>query len=105
MATVLTSKNFDSVVLNSEQPVLVDFWAEWCGPCQFLGPVIEELSAEYDGRVSVCKLNVDDEGELAAKYGVMSIPTVIAFTGGKETERYVGVRPKASYTELLDSLL
>lgn len=101
----LTTESFDDQVLKSEQPVLVDFWAEWCGPCRMLGPVIEELASEYEGKARVCKLNVDNEGALAARYGVMSIPTVIAFTKGKESERFVGVRPKSAYSEFLDSLL
>lgn len=91
--------------LNGGALMLVDFWAEWCGPCRMLGPVIEGLADEYEGRAVIGKVNVDEEGELAMRYGVMNIPTVILFKNGREIDRKVGVMPEASYTAVLDSNL
>ena len=82
--------------------LMVDFWADWCGPCKMLAPLIESLDKEYEGRVTVGKVNVDDEQELAIRYGVMSIPTVIFFKDGKEIDRKVGVMPESAFTEVLD---
>ena len=95
--------NFDSEVLKSEEPVLVDFWAPWCGPCRALTPVVEELSAENSGSAKVGKLNIDDNGPLAQEYGVSSIPTIMVFKGGEVVERFVGVQPKARLQEALDA--
>ena len=81
---------------------MVDFWADWCGPCKMLAPVIEDLSGQYEGRALVGKVNVDEEPELAMRYGVMSIPTVIFFKDGKEIDRKVGVMPPAAFTQVLD---
>ena len=83
--------------------LMVDFWADWCGPCKMLAPLIESLDKEYEGRVTVGKVNVDDEQELAIRYGVMSIPTVIFFKDGKEIDRKVGVMPASAYTQVLDA--
>lgn len=94
--------NFETEVLKSSVPVMVDFWAEWCGPCRLLGPVIDELAKEYQGRVKVGKLNIDNAERVAAQFGVQSIPTVIIFENGRATERVVGVMPKKAYNELLD---
>ena len=91
--------------LGETKVALVDFWATWCGPCRVLGPVIEQLAEEYDGRASVGKVNVDEEGALAQQFGVMSIPTVVVFENGKEVERRVGVMPLAEYRALLDARL
>ena len=84
---------------------MVDFWAEWCGPCKMLGPVIDQLGEQYEGKVLVGKINVDDEGELARRFGVMSIPTVIFFKNGVEIDRKVGVMPAAAFAQVLDSNL
>ena len=91
--------------LNGGALMLVDFWAEWCGPCRMLGPVIEGLADEYEGRAVIGKVNVDEEGELAMRYGVMNIPTVILFQNGREIDRTVGVMPGAVFTQALDENL
>lgn len=90
----LTADSFSSEVLQSASPVLVDFWAAWCGPCRMLAPVIDQLADETSGTAKICKLDVDAEGALAARYGVMSIPTVLVFKNGEETARFVGVQAK-----------
>jgi thioredoxin 1 len=102
MAKKITGENFDSVVANSTQPVLVDFWAEWCGPCRQLGPSIEELATEYEGKAVVGKINIDEEVQLAQKYGVRSIPTVALFKNGQVVDTFVGLRPKRFYADILD---
>ena len=101
-AVTVTDREFDATVLNAEVPVLVDFWAEWCGPCRMLGPTVESLADDYAGRVKVAKLNIDDNPEAAARYGVRSIPTLILFKNGKPSETTVGLRPKAHLAELID---
>ena len=104
MAQELTNNNFNEI-LKSDKPVLVDFWAGWCGPCKMLAPFIDELAAEYEGRVTVGKVNVDDEGALASQYAIVSIPTVIIFKDGKEIEKFVGVHSGDDYRDALDKLL
>lgn len=94
MAIQLTDQNFEQEVLKSEKPVLVDFWAAWCGPCQMMGPIINELAEEVKEKYKVGKLNVDENRETASKYGVMSIPTLIIFKDGKEVKQLVGVQSK-----------
>lgn len=97
----LTKDNFDAEVINSDIPVLVDFWAVWCGPCQMVAPTIEELAKEYEGKVKVGKVNVDEQPELAQKYGIMSIPTMIYFKDGQVAEQTVGVQSKESIEAML----
>ena len=97
----LTSANFEAEVLNSPVPVVVDFWATWCGPCKMLAPVVKSVAEKYDGWIKVGKVNVDDEGELAAIYGVSAIPTVVRIDGGKVTKTSVGFVPQAQLEEAL----
>lgn len=105
MALEITDANFEEVVLNSDKPVMVDFWAAWCGPCRMVGPIIDEVSTDYDGKAVVGKMDVDTNQEFAAKYGVRNIPTVLVFQNGEVVGRQVGVAPKDAYTEALDALL
>ena len=105
MAIEITDSNFEEVVLKSSKPVMVDFWAEWCGPCRMLGPIIEELSKEYDGKAVVGKVDLDANQEFAAKYGVRNIPTVLLFDKGELIGRHVGVSPKTTYQGAIDAAL
>ncbi len=105
MALEITDTNFEETVLKSDKPVLVDFWAAWCGPCRMVGPIIEQISDEYDGKAVVGKVDVDANQEFAAKYGVRNIPTVLVFQNGEVVGRQVGVAPKKEYTDAIDGLL
>lgn len=97
----ITSKNFKEEVLKSDLPVLVDFWASWCGPCKMMTPVVEQIEKEMDGRAKVCKINIDEEQDLAIEYGIMSIPTFLIFKDGKVVNSAVGVRDKQELLSLL----
>lgn len=105
MAQEFNKLNFEIEVINTDEVVLVDFWAPWCGPCGMLAPTIDELSREYAGKVKVGKVNVDEEGALASEYAVVSIPTVILFKNGKACERLVGVHSKDDYEDMLDKYI
>ena len=97
----ITKENFDGTVLQSDKPVLVDFWAEWCGPCRMVSPIVDEIAGERDDIV-VGKVNVDEQGELAMRFGVMSIPTLLVFKGGELVQTAVGARPKDEILALLE---
>lgn len=101
----LTKQTYDGEVVNSDVPVLVDFWAPWCGPCRMLAPVIEEIAQEYEGKVKVCKVNVDEEGELASMNAIVSIPTVILFKDGKQVGKLVGANPFDDYADLIEKFI
>lgn len=101
MALEITDANFDELVLKSDKPVLVDFWAEWCGPCRMVGPIVEELSKEYGGKAVVGKLNVDTNPGVSSKFGIRSIPTLLFFKEGKLVDRQVGAVPRSVLEEKL----
>jgi len=101
----VSDNEWDVEVLSSDTPVLVDFWAPWCGPCKMVAPVVDELAEEYDGKVKFVKLNTDDNIETASKYGIRSIPTIIVFKGGEAVEHVVGFRPKSELKKSLDKAL
>ena len=101
---ILTDENFKKEVLEANLPVLVDFWAPWCGPCQTAGPVIEELAKEYEGKIKVGKINIDENQKISEKYGILSIPTVIIFKNGEEVKRQVGFVVKEGYINLISNI-
>jgi thioredoxin 1 len=103
--TTVDDSNFDEIVLQAKTPVLVDFWAEWCGPCRMVAPVVEELAEEYEGRISFVKLDVDQNPKTASKYGIMSIPTLLLFKNGSPASNIVGFRPKAELKRSLEAVL
>lgn len=99
----LNDENFEAEVLGGDMPVLVDFWAPWCGPCRMVSPILDELAEEYEGRAKICKVNVDEVPALAKRYKVLSIPTLFIFKDGVQLERIGGARPKNTFAELLDA--
>lgn len=105
MERKFTSENFEAEVLKSEVPVLVDFYADWCGPCKMMGPIVNELASEFEGKAVIGKLNVDDSSDIALRYGVMSIPTLIIFKDGEMVRKEVGVRPKREVISALNQAL
>jgi thioredoxin 1 len=103
--TELTDAEFDDIVHNSSEPVLVDFWAPWCGPCKMLAPVIGEIADDYKGKAKVCKLNTDEHHEAAVEFGISAIPTVILFDGGQMIKKWVGLVKKEDIVNAIDELL
>ncbi len=101
----ITNDTFEAAVLKSETPVVVDFWASWCGPCRMVAPIMEELADDFEGRIKVAKVNVDDQGELAAQFRIMSIPTILIFKNGQIAEKIVGARSKGEFVELIEKQL
>lgn len=101
----LTKENFEGEVLKSDVPYMVDFWASWCGPCQMAAPIIEEVEKEYEGKLNVGKVNVDEQGELASEFAIVSIPTIIIFKNGKPAERIVGLRSFDDLCDITDKIL
>ena len=102
MALELTDANFEEQVINSDKPVMVDFWAEWCGPCRMVGPVVEEMHNEYEGKAVIGKVNVDHNPAVSAKYGIRNIPTVLFFKNGEVVDKQVGAAPKSAYSQKLE---
>jgi thioredoxin 1 len=105
MTIEVTDGNFEEVVINSEMPVLVDFWAEWCGPCRMVGPLVKEIGQEYEGRAKVAKLDVDSNPEVSAKFGIRNIPTILYFKNGKIVDKQVGAVPKNVISSKLEAIL
>ena len=105
MALEATDSNFEELVLKSDKPVIVDFWAEWCGPCRMVGPIVEEVGVDYEGKAVVAKVDVDSNPGITAKYGIRNIPTILFFKNGEVADKQVGAVPKSAIVGKLDSLL
>ena len=105
MILELNSENFESVVVDSDKPVIIDFWAEWCGPCRMMGPIFEELSEDFEGKLIFAKLNIDENNSIANEFGVRSIPTLVLVKDGKEVNRITGLLPKAALKAKIEDLL
>ncbi len=103
MAVEFTNDNFEELVLKSDKPVLVDFWAEWCGPCRMVGPIVEELASDYDGKAVIGKVNVDEHGEISSKFGIRNIPTLLVFKNGEVVDKQVGVAQKSVLAGKIDA--
>lgn len=105
MEIKLTTSNFDGEVVKSNVPVLVDFWATWCGPCRMVGPVISQIAQDYDGKIKVGKVDVDAEGALAAQYGIVSIPTIIMFVDGKPVDKLIGAHSQDDFEDMIEKYI
>ncbi|MFZ4785861.1 MAG: thioredoxin [Flavobacteriales bacterium] len=105
MAVEITDSNFADVALSTDKPVMIDFWAEWCGPCRMVTPIVEEMSNDYDGKAIVGKVNVDENPDISAKFGIRNIPTIIFLKGGQVVDKSVGAVPKNVLTEKMEALI
>jgi thioredoxin 1 len=105
MALEITDANFSEVVMKADKPVLIDFWAEWCGPCRMVAPIVEELSHDFEGKAIVGKVNVDENPDISAKYGIRNIPTILFVKGGQVVDKSVGSVPKNVLTEKMEAIL
>ncbi|HOH99699.1 MAG TPA: thioredoxin [Bacteroidales bacterium] len=105
MALQLTDQNFDDIVMQSDKPVMLDLWAEWCGPCKMVGPIVEEMAREYEGKAVVAKLDVDKNPGITSRFGIRNIPTILFFKGGQVVDKQVGAVPKSILATKLDALL
>lgn len=105
MALEFTDSNFQELALDSDKPVMIDFWAEWCGPCRMVGPIVEEMAGEYDGKAVIGKVNVDENPDISMKYGIRNIPTIIFLKNGEMVDKSVGAVPKNILTDKIDNLL
>jgi len=105
MALEITNENFEKLVQESDKPVMLDFWAAWCGPCRMIAPIVEEISTEYEGKAIVGKVDVDNNQELAVKFGIRNIPTVLFFKNGEVVDKHSGAAQKPAFTAKLDALL
>lgn len=105
MALEITDANFEELVMSSDKPVMIDFWAVWCGPCRMIAPIVEEMSAEYDGKAVIGKVDVDNNQEVAMKYGIRNIPTVLFVKNGEVVDKQVGAAPKQAFIDKLEALL
>ena len=103
MAVELTDKNFEEITAQSDQPMMIDFWAAWCGPCRMVGPIVDEISKDYEGKAIVAKVNVDENPDISMKYGIRNIPTILFLKGGEVVDKSVGVVPKDVLTQKLDA--
>ncbi|MGH2622424.1 MAG: thioredoxin [Sphingobacterium sp.] len=105
MALEITDSNFDEVVLKSDKPVLIDFWAEWCGPCRAVGPLVDEISSEYEGKAVIGKVNVDNNPDISVRYGIRNIPALLYFKNGEIVDKQIGAAPKSILVEKLENQL